>query len=399
MAEEPKANAVGETCGKELRHWETSLEKWWGNLPQNLLAPQNRTAPEGQRHHETCATWWTLGGSLANLPQNLWRRNLLVAQDTLGVEQCWRGGRIFTCKEASVATGLSAFLSNSYTSQTYKSLARLVLNHQLKQTIQDKCSAWSFGSSRARKLGTARRRFFSTDVSSTCGACASLFFSNARGKSGQLTLQAKMDLNYSMEEPMVRFMSQVLAIRLFAQMIWMNCRSLATILSVMKRSFETKRLSCLAATDIWRDWRNFKWPSFCSSGRSTVSESEGGSAWLADACITGWRDWHLQRWFDCTKPFAVWWKHVYFEVGGQTHWKLDMGNVNFHGWFRIPKVTSHVLLVLYWGTKKGRRRRRSPYWCNVDVWYCASPRNGAVDDQQYPSPTGSPLKANWQCEK
>ena len=54
--QEPQANAVGEKCKKEERNWETSLKKRWGNLPQNLLAPQNGSAPEDQRDHESCVT-------------------------------------------------------------------------------------------------------------------------------------------------------------------------------------------------------------------------------------------------------------------------------------------------------------------------------------------------------
>ena len=60
MAEGPKLNAVGEKCKKEIENWETSFKRWWGNLPENLLA-------EGQRHHETCATlvepWRTFHGN------------------------------------------------------------------------------------------------------------------------------------------------------------------------------------------------------------------------------------------------------------------------------------------------------------------------------------------------
>ena len=103
VTEDPKANPVGEKCKKVLRNSETSLKKWWGNLPRNLVAPQNRSAPEGQRDHETCATlvepsaepfgrtrrsapedqrdnetcatlvkpWWNLGGTLVHPWWNL----------------------------------------------------------------------------------------------------------------------------------------------------------------------------------------------------------------------------------------------------------------------------------------------------------------------------------------
>ena len=77
----PKLTLLGK---KKLRNWETSWKKWWGNLPQNLLAPQNGSAPEDHKDHETCATlvkpWWNLGGALAEPWWNL-PRKLLAAQD------------------------------------------------------------------------------------------------------------------------------------------------------------------------------------------------------------------------------------------------------------------------------------------------------------------------------
>ena len=55
-------------------------QPWW-NLPQNLLAAQDGSAPEDQRHHETCATlakpWRNLGGTF---------RGTLAAQDGYGPE-------------------------------------------------------------------------------------------------------------------------------------------------------------------------------------------------------------------------------------------------------------------------------------------------------------------------
>ena len=66
---------LGKNAPKELRNWETSLKKLWGNLRQNLLAPQNGSVPEDQRHHETCATlskpWWNLAKALVEPWRNL----------------------------------------------------------------------------------------------------------------------------------------------------------------------------------------------------------------------------------------------------------------------------------------------------------------------------------------
>ena len=46
------------------------MKPWW-NLPRDLLAAQDRSAPENQGHHETCRTslepWRNLGGTLVNL--------------------------------------------------------------------------------------------------------------------------------------------------------------------------------------------------------------------------------------------------------------------------------------------------------------------------------------------
>ena len=53
MAEDPKANAAREKCKIELRNWQTSLKKWWGHLPQNLLAAQDGSAPENHRESES----------------------------------------------------------------------------------------------------------------------------------------------------------------------------------------------------------------------------------------------------------------------------------------------------------------------------------------------------------
>ena len=50
-----KPNAVGEKCKKDLRNWETSLKKSWGNLLQNLLAAKDGSAPKDQRHHDGSA--------------------------------------------------------------------------------------------------------------------------------------------------------------------------------------------------------------------------------------------------------------------------------------------------------------------------------------------------------
>ena len=84
MAEDPKANAVGEKCKKELRNWETSLKKRWGNLPQNLLAPQKRICPRRPERSRNLRNLggtlvhpcWNLGGTSVqpwwNLPRNLW---------------------------------------------------------------------------------------------------------------------------------------------------------------------------------------------------------------------------------------------------------------------------------------------------------------------------------------
>ena len=66
---------------------QTSVKPWRDlarNLPQNLLAAQNASAPEDPRDHETCATlvksWWNLGETLVEPWWNL-PRNLFSAQD------------------------------------------------------------------------------------------------------------------------------------------------------------------------------------------------------------------------------------------------------------------------------------------------------------------------------
>ena len=78
----PKANTVGEEKQKKIE-LRTSLKKRWGNLPQNLLARQNGSAPEDQEDHETWSlveAWFTLGGTLVKPCWNL-PRKLLAAQD------------------------------------------------------------------------------------------------------------------------------------------------------------------------------------------------------------------------------------------------------------------------------------------------------------------------------
>ena len=80
IAEDPKANVVGKNAqkssGTELGD---AFKEVMGNLPQNLLPPQNVSA-QNTRDNETCATLVkpsrNLGetlrsGSLMNLPQNL----------------------------------------------------------------------------------------------------------------------------------------------------------------------------------------------------------------------------------------------------------------------------------------------------------------------------------------
>ena len=108
MAEDPKANAVGEKCQKKEKWWPqkricasrpersrnlrnlggTSV-KPWRNLLQNLLAAQDGSAPENQRHHETWRTlvelWRALAGTLLGPWWNL-ARNLLAAQDGSALE-------------------------------------------------------------------------------------------------------------------------------------------------------------------------------------------------------------------------------------------------------------------------------------------------------------------------
>ena len=74
MAEGPKLNAVGEKCKQEIENWETSFKKWWGNLPQNLLAPHNGSAQKARDITKLAQPWW-------NLPQNL-----LAAQEGCGPE-------------------------------------------------------------------------------------------------------------------------------------------------------------------------------------------------------------------------------------------------------------------------------------------------------------------------
>ena len=49
---------------------ETSVQPWW-NLPRNLLAAQDGSAPENQRHHETWRTRWNCGASFLEPWANL----------------------------------------------------------------------------------------------------------------------------------------------------------------------------------------------------------------------------------------------------------------------------------------------------------------------------------------
>ena len=62
------------TCSREpetRETWRVLVEAWW-NLPWNLLAAQDRSAPEDQRHHETWRTlvWNLLAAQGGSAPEN-----------------------------------------------------------------------------------------------------------------------------------------------------------------------------------------------------------------------------------------------------------------------------------------------------------------------------------------
>ncbi len=65
----PKANSVGEKCEKELKEMGDKCKEVMGEPSAEPFRKRKGSAPEDQRHHETCATfvnpWWNLGGTLA----------------------------------------------------------------------------------------------------------------------------------------------------------------------------------------------------------------------------------------------------------------------------------------------------------------------------------------------
>ena len=64
-----KANTVGEKCEKELKEMGDKSKEVMGEPSAEPFRKRKGSAPEDQRHHETCATfvkpWWNLGGTLA----------------------------------------------------------------------------------------------------------------------------------------------------------------------------------------------------------------------------------------------------------------------------------------------------------------------------------------------
>ena len=64
----PKANSVGEKCEKELKEMGDKSKEVMGEPSAEPFRKRKGSAPEDQRHHETCATfvkpWWNLDGTL-----------------------------------------------------------------------------------------------------------------------------------------------------------------------------------------------------------------------------------------------------------------------------------------------------------------------------------------------